>query len=73
MSWEPVCKWAGLKSNFLILSPLPICDAVSSPAWMSESGLSAEDEQVILDHLGSSIRVSTRKCPLQIVQLLKML
>ena len=64
---------AATPSPFLhSLTPV-LRDAVPSPAWMSESGLSAEDEQVILDHLGSSIRVSTRKCPLQIVQLLKML
>ena len=33
----------------------------NSPVWMEGSGLSEQDEQIILDHLGSSIRESTRK------------
>ena len=32
-----------------------------APAWMSGSGLSQADEQVLLEHLGSSVRASTRK------------
>ena len=45
------------------LPPAPVLrSAVPTPDWMLESGLSAEDEQVIFDHLGSSVRASTRKC-----------
>ena len=44
-------------------SPPPSLRACSeiSPVWMQGSGLSDEDERVILEHLGSAIRDSTRK------------
>jgi len=32
-----------------------------APVWMSGTGLSEADEQVLLEHLGSSVRASTRK------------
>ena len=42
-------------------SSLASSSAGISPVWMQGSGLSDQDEQVILDHLGSSIRASTRR------------
>ena len=35
---------------------------ISTPVWLSGSGLTDADEQTLLDYVGSSIRYSTKKC-----------
>ena len=64
-----------LQSQSWLPSPFPLLSTQSSdvgsgvsvsstsmsPVWMSGSGLSSEDEDVLLQHLGSSVRDSTRR------------